>query len=206
MIRFKLWMGILLLFSLGALTGSFITGIYYKEKMVRIEKYGTPGRVPLVMEELARELHLSKAQRKDIRKIIMGFNETLFDIQRHFRQEMNALRENLRISTKEKLDDTQKQKYDALFERLTLKTPMLPGIIKTGLETEKDIIYEMKNRLNLTKEQESGIRSVIEKGLEQKEKIRQKLREDHFKDRQRQLENRRNISKIIRLQKMKCKN
>lgn len=191
MIRIKLWIGIFLLFSLGAISGSLLSGIYYKSEMERVKKYGTSGRVPLVMPELIKELNLSNKQTREIRKVIMQFNEKRFDIQKHAQQEMNTLRENLLTATKEKLGDVQKQKYDDLFEKLTLTTPMLPKIMETGFETQREIMSRLKHRFKLTTQQQSEIRLLITESIHKKEEIHQELREAHFQDRQRQLENRR---------------
>lgn len=116
--RLKLYAGIILVFILGALTGSLGTGIYFKH---RIEKFGPPGpsaRKAFLMKKFSGELNLTEAQQVEIKKILDQLDTKIYDIMRKNRPEIEKIMDDSIVLMKDKLNNEQKQKLDELHKKM----------------------------------------------------------------------------------------
>jgi len=90
--RLRLWSGILLIFILGCLAGSFATQWFVHERIASFHK-NPPAR--FLMHHLARQLDLSEEQRQAI-QVIMNRSDT----------QLHALRNTLKPQVDQIMDET----------------------------------------------------------------------------------------------------
>ena len=174
--RFKLWVGLLLVFILGAFAGSLGTSIYYKDRTERLARYGHSARSHLLLKRLSEELGLTEAQKKEIGHIVDQFHSELSRIKRSVRPDIKKLRDESLVAIKESLTDEQKKKFDELHKRLERWTPEQRLQERLTRRTPEQMISLMKTRLRLTDEQETKIRPIILESFEEQQKILDKSR------------------------------
>jgi Spy/CpxP family protein refolding chaperone len=176
MIRVKLWIGLILVFILGAFAGSVGTGLYYKNRTERLTRYGHAARSHLLLKRLSRELSLTEAQKKEIGIIVDQFQTKLSQIKRSVRPDIRKLRDESFSAIRESLTDDQKNKFDDLRKRLERWTPRQRLQASLKHRTPEQIISQMKTRLKLTDEQEAKIRPIIIESFKEQEEILDKPR------------------------------
>ena len=171
MIRLRLWAGLILVFILGAFAGSLGTGLYYKNSIERFTRYGHSARSHVLLERLSEELHLTEEQRQEVGTIVDQFHIKLSQIKRSVRPDIRKLRDDTFAAIKEKLRDDQKEKFDELrkrLERWNLRERLQAALTQ---RTPEQMIARMKTRLKLTDEQETKVRPIILKSLEEQLKL-----------------------------------
>ena len=114
--KFKLGVGVLLIFALGALAGSLGTRFYVRERIVAFTR-GDPPAVRM-LKRISRQLDLTQSQREKIDKIVAATQAELFDFRRRYHPEFVQIVDKSIGLMKEQLDDAQKEKLDQLYERL----------------------------------------------------------------------------------------
>ena len=178
--KLKLGVAILILLALGFLAGSLATKVYVKGRIVNIVQGMKPPLI-IVLKRFLAELDLSKSQEEEIENIL-NQSETRFSelLQRH-RPEVEKLHDDVMTQIKEELDNEQRQKLDEFSE--TLKhhgrkpPPPPPGMLKE--EDPEQVLSDMSRRLHLTAEQETEVRPILERSLDERRKMREQHREDH---------------------------
>lgn len=176
MIRLKLWLGLILVFILGALAGSLGTALYYKDRTERLTRYGHSARSHLLLKRLSDELNLTDVQKKEIGIIVDQFHTKLSHIKRSVRPDIKKLRDESFLAIKACLTDDQKKKFDELRKRLERWTSRQRLQDMLTRRTPEQIISHMKTRLKLTDEQEAKIRPVILESFNEQKKILDKSR------------------------------
>jgi len=121
--KLKVWIGILLVFFLGALTGSLGTGAYLKHRMERFSKGKHPPIRIVLMKRLSHELDLTQTQRVEIEKILDQLEAELHELRQKHRPELEGLFDRRFDMIKEKLNDEQKSKLDRMREELKRPRP-----------------------------------------------------------------------------------
>ena len=112
MTRWKLIIGIALVFILGALAGSIGAGYYFKHQHPpRITD--SKARTAFIMERLSKELNLTQDQRAKIGEIVGQIEEKRRDYFMKGHEETERLVDQIR----KELSDDQQKKYDALREK-----------------------------------------------------------------------------------------
>lgn len=168
---------IFLVFSVGVLTGSVGNKLYFKHRFERFVKGGRPPLMHIFMRKMIHELDLKEAQKKDIEKIMSQAEKQLVNFRQRYRPEFEKIIDNAFAQVREKLTDEQKKKLDKLHEefkkrgrmgRRGMPHPPMMGRIPDQLFTK------MKERLNLTKEQEKKIQPIIDASMEKKRIILKK--------------------------------
>lgn len=115
----KIVIGVLLVFVLGALVGSWGTGVFYGHRLERLGEVSPRGeRKGRLLERLTRELELTAVQQAEIAEVIEQRHEALQEFKRLHRPEMEKIREQQHQRIREKLDDGQKDKLDLIMQRL----------------------------------------------------------------------------------------
>jgi Spy/CpxP family protein refolding chaperone len=110
--RWKLIIGIALVFILGALAGSVSTGVYFKHRYPpRITD--PEARKAFIMEKLSKELSLTQEQKAKIGEIVGQIEEKRRD---YFIKRQAEIEKSVDLIRKELSSDQQK-KYDALREK-----------------------------------------------------------------------------------------
>lgn len=180
--KFKLLIGILLVFVLGVLAGSFGTGMFIQH---RFEKFvlddpvpggppHPPGLMHLVMRKLDRELELTNDQRHKIEEIMSQTFEETHSImsERHPGLEKLAQRNLERI--KEILNPEQKEKMERLklFKKMKDRFQRKRSFHR-GSEWGKsgEIFGDLKERLQLNVSQEKEIQPIINDSIEKRQEI-----------------------------------
>ena len=110
--RVKVSVGILLVFVLGILAGTFGTQAYMKYRMSHFVQRGHEARAELLLERLSRNLDLTETQRAQIEKILRDSQKTLAEIGQRCRPQVSKIIENNFAMIREILTDEQKQKLD----------------------------------------------------------------------------------------------
>ena len=110
--RWKLIIGIALVFILGALAGSISTGVYFKHRYPpRITD--PKARKAFIMEKLSKELSLTQDQKAKIGEII----EQIEEKRREYFIKRQVEIEKLVDQMRKELNSDQQKKYDALREK-----------------------------------------------------------------------------------------
>ncbi len=112
--KLKIFAGILLVFLLGAATGSLVTNIYSKKEFRSWKKGKFFGKRGFLIEELSQKLNLSDTQKQEIEKIMEESFEKIFQLKRKHRPEIKEIFKERNVLIKEKLNDEQKEKFDEL--------------------------------------------------------------------------------------------
>jgi len=121
--RLKVWAGIVLVFLLGALAGSLVTGIYFKHRIERFAKGGRPPITMVLMKKLSHEIDLTETQRVEIEEILGQLQAKLLDLRRKRRPELDKLFDHSFGLIREKLNSEQKKRFDEIPEELRKRPP-----------------------------------------------------------------------------------
>ena len=113
--RWKLISGLLLVFVLGVLAGSFGTRIYLKDRFEHLRK-DPKARQDFIMRKLSKELELTQDQKTKIEKIVeqVGVKRREFFLKK--RPEIKRIRDEGFAQIKKELNNDQQKKLDVLRE------------------------------------------------------------------------------------------
>jgi hypothetical protein len=119
MSKIKLAAGVLLVFLVGALTGSLGTDIYFKKRVEKFEAGGPPvqERIQIILGRFANDLNLTDVQRTEFEKIIKESQEKKIALGQKVLPEIKEINDNTFKSIRDKLTDDQKIKLDALIQK-----------------------------------------------------------------------------------------
>jgi hypothetical protein len=115
--KWKLVIGVVLVFALGAAVGSLATGLYMKRTRVSPPRHDPEARKAFIMEKLSRELNLSELQRSRIAAVVDQLQEKR---QEHFRRTRSTLKEIMDegfLLMKKELSPVQQKKFDEMRKR-----------------------------------------------------------------------------------------
>jgi Spy/CpxP family protein refolding chaperone len=178
--KLKVAIILLLVFAVGALAGSLGNRLYFKHRFERFVKGGRPPLMHILMRKMVHELDLTKAQKTDIEKIVSQAEKQIETFREKYHPEFEKIMDDTIAQIKEKLTDEQKKKLDKLHEELKTRgrmghrgmphPPMMGGM-------PDQLFAAIKERLNLTKEQEEKIRPIIDASREKKQTILKKYGE-----------------------------
>ena len=169
--KLKVAIIILLVFAVGALAGSLGNKLYFKHRFERFAKAGRPPLMHILMRKIVQDLDLTGAQKTDIEKIVRQAEEKIVSFREKYHPEFEKIMDDTIAQIKEKLTDEQKKKLDKLHEELKMRGRMGPrGMphppMMGGMPDQ--LFATMKERLNLTKEQEEKIRPIMDASMEKK--------------------------------------
>jgi len=175
--KLKVAIILLLVFAVGALSGSLGNKLYFKHRFERFVKGGRPPLMHILMRKMVHELDLTEAKKADIEKIVSQAEKQIETFRQKYRPEFEKIMDDTIVQIKEKLTDEQKKKLDKLRKELKMRgrmghrgmphPPMMGGM-------PDQLFAIMKERLNLTKEQEEKIRPIIYANMEKKQAILKK--------------------------------
>ncbi|MEE9120328.1 MAG: hypothetical protein V3U56_03455 [Syntrophobacteria bacterium] len=111
--RWKLVSGLLLVFVLGILAGSFGTRVYLKDRFEHLRK-DPKARQDFIMRKLSKELELTQDQKTKIEKIVeqVGAKRRQFFLKN--RPEIKRIMDEGFSQIKKELNNDQQKKLDAL--------------------------------------------------------------------------------------------
>ena len=184
MMRLKLWAGISLVFVLGVLAGSLGAVLYYKNRIERFEEYGYSKKAHILMKRLDETLGLSEVQKTEIEAVLREFHKDLSDIRNEVHPRIEELRRRTFATIKEALDGDQIRKFQELEESLRHRHPAERLRAELDRADPEEMMAEIRDRLQLTDEQASKIRPILESSFQEKRLIleeseREEPRHDH---------------------------
>jgi Spy/CpxP family protein refolding chaperone len=118
--RWKLWIGISLIFMLGAGLGSLGTGYVLKDQREHRFFHTPAGRTGFIVERLTRKLDLTQTQKAEIETIVQKMQEKSRPRFQSHREEMRSILNEGLAEIRKKLTPEQQEKMDRLhqeFER-----------------------------------------------------------------------------------------
>jgi len=121
--KLKVWVGILLVFLLGALAGSLGTGAYFKHRIERFSRGKHPSIRAVLMKKLDHELDLTGTQRGEAEKILDQLETKLHELRQKRRPELERLFDDSFDTIKEQLDPEQRSKLDKIREEMRRRHP-----------------------------------------------------------------------------------
>lgn len=114
--KLKVSVGVLLVFVLGILAGSFGTQAYMKYRVSSFVERGNEARTELFLGRLSRDLDLTEAQRTEIGKILRDSHQRLARISYRCQPEVRGIMEHQFAMIREILSDEQRERFD-LFQK-----------------------------------------------------------------------------------------
>lgn len=176
--KLKLATGVALVLLVGALVGSLGTMIYFKHRMDRFSQGGPPPRAmtALMMRRLSGELDLTDAQQAEVRKIIASLQENISSVRRKTLPEMEAINDKSFASIRDLLNAEQKQKLDTLYRKISGLHDKVAVRLALSEKRTDHILSEMKDRLELTPEQEENVRQIFEENRRERRKLSEAFR------------------------------
>ena len=175
--KLKVAIILLLVFAVGALAGSLGNKLYFKHRFERFVKGGPPPLMHILMRKVVHDLDLTGAQKADIEKIVRQAEEKIISFREKYRPEFEKIMDDTIARIKEKLTDEQKKKLVKLHEELKMRGRMGPRGMhhQAMMGREPDQLFAtMKERLNLTKEQQEKVRPIMDASMEKKRTILKK--------------------------------
>jgi len=172
--KLKVAIIILLVFAVGALAGSLGNKLYFKHRFERFAKAGRPPLMHILMRKIVQDLDLTGAQKTDVEKIVRQAEEKVVSFREKYHPEFEKIMDDTITQIKEKLTDEQKKKLDKLHEELKMRGRLGPRGMhhQAMMGGMPDQLFDtMKERLNLTKEQEEKIRPIIDASRQKKQTI-----------------------------------
>jgi len=115
--RWKLVLGLLVLFLSGVLVGSMGTAIYFKQTFGHVFAKGQPQVRKLIMKKLVRDLDLTEAQRAPIEEIVGQVQADVYKFRKEHHPEVEAIMAQGIAQMKPLLSTVQQERLDRLFER-----------------------------------------------------------------------------------------
>ena len=115
-IRWKLILGLLLVFVLGILAGSVGTGLYLKHRLAPLIKEPR-ARKTFIMKRLSKELNLTPDQKTKIDPIVEQMIEKRREYYLKNRPEIKTIMDQGFAQIREELNEDQKKKLDGLREK-----------------------------------------------------------------------------------------
>ncbi|MCF8131323.1 MAG: hypothetical protein K9N10_22670 [Deltaproteobacteria bacterium] len=113
--KWKLWMGMLLIFIAGGVVGAIGTSLVVRHKIVSVIDEGPPAFERLAVQFFSRRLDLSTEQKSQTARIVHDTQENLATIRLRVRPEaieiISAGMEDIRVL----LDSDQQENFDQLY-------------------------------------------------------------------------------------------
>ena len=113
--RWKLVSGLLLVFVLGILAGSFGTRVYLKDRFAHLRK-DPKARQAFIMRKLSKELELTQDQKITVEKIVAQVGEKRREFFLKNRPEIKRIMDEGFLQIKNELNNDQQKKLDELRE------------------------------------------------------------------------------------------
>ena len=118
MAKWKIWVGLLVLFASGVLIGSVGTRMYVRHQIAGIFSRERPVIRNLYLRRLTRELDLTKEQRRQIEEIADRVAEQFYALRSQHRGEVEAILDRSAEEIKKHLSPVQRKRFDELRQRM----------------------------------------------------------------------------------------
>lgn len=176
--RFKLVICVILVFLVGLLTGAVVSGFYYKERIKNFAAGGPPesARIRMLLDRFSHDLELTGKQKTEIEKILRDVQDEIFQLNRKTFPQIEEINEKGLEQIRAKLDSKQKEKFNTFQNKIQKFHDRFAVRLDFPGKPPVPDIDEMKDRLNLTTEQVSEIKRIMDEGFQKREQIMEKNR------------------------------
>lgn len=116
--KWRLWLGLVLVFLSGLVTGSIGTKLYLKHKFAGAWRGGPAAMRQSIVNRLTKELDLTKPQQIEIEKMVGEAQSKWLKIRVQHQPEINEIVENCVAQMKTELSTKQQKKLDIIHERV----------------------------------------------------------------------------------------
>ncbi len=118
MTRQKLWIGLVVLFLAGVLTGAVGAALYWQYEQDQRGERGPAARQERVMKKLTHELSLNPAQQAVVKPIVDRTHKQLLRLRFEHQPEVERILAQAMTDMKTTLSPDQQQKLDGLYDGL----------------------------------------------------------------------------------------
>lgn len=130
MTREKLWIGLIVLFLAGTLTGIVGTMLYCRYEQEHRWEHGPAARQDRVMKKLAHELSLTSSQRDAIKPIVARAHLELLTLRVRHQPEVEQILTDGMKNMKSALSPEQQGQLDALYAQLQRRWSMSSDFLR----------------------------------------------------------------------------
>lgn len=178
--KFKVIIGVVLIFLAGSLAGSMGASLVFKKRM---GEYLSGERFPgmRVLRKLSTDLNLSDSQKTDIEKILIRSHAELNELRKKHLPEAEKILNTAMGQMKEKLDDAQKGRLDEIYQRFLTrfqKGQDHRGAFRKGPPRIEP--SEIIHRLHLSDDQREKVIPILEDRLERQKELYEAYRNQKF--------------------------
>ncbi|MBN2467978.1 MAG: hypothetical protein JXD19_07485, partial [Deltaproteobacteria bacterium] len=161
--KLKVCAGILLIFILGALAGSFGTRLYLKQKIGEFVRGNRPPLMHMLTRRLSDDLSLTEEQERKVEEIVLQTEEELEVLRQKYHPEFEKTVDRGIDRIKENLSEAQQKELEITHKRLKEhRGGMRHRPDFSPLPPEQMPWSSVRKRLNVTAEQEKEVRPIIE--------------------------------------------
>ena len=107
----------MLIFVLGGLGGSLVTGMLVKQRIIHFREGRTGERRAYFVDKLTRDLNLTEEQRIKIEDIMIQTHKELAELREKHRPEFEKIKKESIELMKKELNEEQSQKLDEIVQR-----------------------------------------------------------------------------------------
>ena len=115
--KLKVSVGVLLVFVLGIVAGTFGTQAYMKYRVSHFVQRGHEARAEVLLGRLSRNLDLTETQQTEIGKILRNSHQRLAQISQRCQPEIRGIIDRDFATIRELLSDDQKERFDRFQRR-----------------------------------------------------------------------------------------
>jgi hypothetical protein len=184
--KWRIIVGILLVFALGTAAGAYGSRMMFKKRVSSVlHAKGPPGS--WAMQRMFRRLDLSETQRKSIDAILDESNTKWETIQEEFEPRMKALFDKVIEDTKKELTPQQREKLERMSENIRRRLPQRPSSWKKTAEPRpmsRSIGQEhggmpgtaIVDRLKIDKEKSAEVQEIIQADVKHRDALMAQFR------------------------------
>ncbi len=116
--RLTLWLGIVSVFLVGAITGGLVSTILIKHHVIEVVRHGPPRLHEFVNKELIRNIDLTDSQRGEISRILEEFEPRINRYDKEIRVDTRNIMDEMSEQIRIVLSPEQRAKFDENLSRI----------------------------------------------------------------------------------------
>ncbi|KJR42781.1 hypothetical protein MCHI_001316 [Candidatus Magnetoovum chiemensis] len=122
--KWKIFTGLIVIFTAGSILGAVFSGFYIKHKMNSFFFGGHRDRVEMIMEHISKELKLNKDQQYKIKEVIVDTELELVKFRQKHEQEVETIITQSKERIKEYLTESQQKRLELFYENMKAHRPL----------------------------------------------------------------------------------
>ena len=116
--QWKIWLGVVLIFSAGLCIGSVGTGLVLRHKVMAFLDEGPPATQRLLTKRLTRKLDLSPQQQQQVAAKIAATQERILSLRGRYQPEAAMIIRDGVMDIRQDLSPEQQEKLDRLYREM----------------------------------------------------------------------------------------